>query len=130
MDATSLERLAALKRQLPQKLPLPESAAEHKSAQRQPVGRHSLETTQDPEHLFRELMNASPDGHVPDHLLKRLRSLEQQRPEGVGGQDRAANGEVNREQEQYSLFEALLGEEDQAAPAGPSVASRQAAFGG
>ena len=110
MDPTSLERLAALKRQLLQKLPLPEQAADHKSAQRQPVGRHPLETTQDPEHLFGELMNASPDGHVPDHLLKRLRGLEQQRAEGAGGQ--AANRDVNPEQEQYSLFEALLGDED------------------
>lgn len=112
MDPTSLERLAALKRQLPQKLPLPDPAGAHKSAQRQPVGRHPLETTQDPEHLFEELMNASPDGHVPDHLLERLRSLEQQRAEGAGGQARAANGDGDREQEQYSLFEALLGDED------------------
>ncbi|CZB14061.1 hypothetical protein [Candidatus Synechococcus spongiarum] len=116
MDPTSLERLAALKRQLPQKLPLPDQradqAADHKSAQRQPARRHPLETIQDPEHLFGELMNTSPDGHVPDHLLERLRSLEQQRAEDAGGQAQPANGDVNREQEQYSLFEALLGDED------------------
>lgn len=105
MDPTSLERLAALKRQLPQKLPLPD----HNPAQRQPMSRHPLETTQDPEQLFAELMNASPDGHVPDHLLKRLRSLEQQRAEGAGGQ--AANQDVRSEQAQYSLFEALLGDD-------------------
>ena len=106
MDPTSLERLAALKRKLPQKLPLPD----HKPARRQPVGRHPLETTRDPEQLFAELMNASPDGHVPDHLLKRLRDLEQERAEGAGGQ--AENGDGNREQEQYSLFASLLGDED------------------
>ena len=106
MDPTSLERLAALKRKLPQKLPLPD----HKPDRRQPVGRHPLETTRDPEQLFAELMNASPDGHVPDHLLKRLRDLEQERAEGAGGQ--AANGDGNREQEQYSLFASLLGDED------------------
>ncbi len=110
MDPTSLERLAALKRQLPQKLPLPDQAADKKSAQRQPMGRHPLETTQDPEHLFEELMNASPDGHVPDHLLRRLRGLEQQRAEGAG--DRPGLPMGDREQEQYSLFEALLGDED------------------
>ena len=104
MDPTSLERLAALKRQLPQKLPLPDQ----KPAQRQPMGRHPLETTQDPEQLFAELINASPDGHVPDHLLKRLQSLEQQRSEGTGGQ---AGRDVNHEQEQYRLFEALLGDD-------------------
>ena len=110
MDSTSLERLAALKRKLPQKLPLPDQVPDHASTQHQPVGRHPLETTRDPEQLFAELMNASPDGHVPDHLLKRLRGLEQQRAEGAGGQ--AENRGVNPEQEQYSLFEALLGDED------------------
>ena len=117
MDPTSLERLAALKRKLPQKLPLPDQTSDqgsgHKATPRQPpVGRHPLETIQDPEHLFGELMNASPDGHVPDHLLKRLRSLEQQQAEGAGGQVRRADGDGSREQEQYSLFEALLGDED------------------
>lgn len=106
MDPTSLERLAALKRQLPRKLPLPD----HGPARRQPMGRHSLETTQAPDQLFAELINASPDGHVPAHLLKRLRSLEQQRSEGIGGQ---ANQNVSSEQAQYSLFAALLGEDEE-----------------
>ena len=118
MDPTSLERLAALKRTLPKKLPLPDQASDqasdHKPDGRPPVGRHPLETTQDPEHLFGELMNASPDGHVPSHLLKRLRGLEQQRAKGAGAQAEATNGDedVNRQQEQYSLFEALLGDEE------------------
>ena len=117
MDPTSLERLAALKRKLPQKLPLPDPEVDRaeswKSARRLPLGRHPPETTQDPEHLFGELMNASPDGHVPDHLLERLRSLEQERAEGPAGrQAQADGGGVNREREQYSLFEALLGDED------------------
>ena len=105
MDPTSLERLAALKRQLPQKLPLPDP----KPAREQPRGRHPLETTQDPEQLFGELIKASPDGHVPHYLLRRLRRLEQQRAEDPGGQ--AARDPMNREQQQYSLFEALLGDD-------------------
>lgn len=108
MDPTSLERLAALKRQLPQTLPLPDQ----KPAQPQPMGRHPLETTRDPEQLFAELINASPDGHVPDHLLKHLRDLEQQRAEGVGEQAANQDG-MNREQGQYSLFAALLGDDDE-----------------
>ena len=55
MDSTSLERLAALKRKLPQKLPLPDQ----KPAQHQHMGRHPLETTQDPEELFTELIKAN-----------------------------------------------------------------------
>jgi len=107
MDPNSLERLAALKRQLPQKLPSP---PDQRPAQHQSMGRHPLETTRDPEQLFAELINASPDGHVPARLLKRLRSLEQQRSEAAGGQ--AGNGNMSHEQEQYSLFEALLGDDE------------------
>ena len=49
------------------------------------MGRHPLETTQDPEKLFAELINASLDGHVPQHLLERLRSLEQRGARGLTG---------------------------------------------
>ena len=38
-----------------------------------------METEEDPEALFRELMKISPDGSVPPHLLERLRDLEQSR---------------------------------------------------
>ncbi|GEM_PF-1250566 len=106
MDPTSLERLAALKRTLPRKLPLPDQ----KPVQPQPTGRHPLETTRTPEQLFAELMNASPDGHIPTHLLKRLRSLEQQRAGDASGQP--GNGDLRCEQEQYGLFETLLGEDE------------------
>ena len=109
MDPTSLERLAALKRQLPQKLPPAESK---RPARRHPMGRHPLETTQDPEQLFAELIKASPDGHVPAHLLARLRHLEQQQATDNSGSVGDDGNEARRQQEQYSLFEALLGEDD------------------
>jgi hypothetical protein len=41
--------------------------------------RHAVETEDNPEQLFRELMSASADGTVPPHLLDRLRQLEKQR---------------------------------------------------
>ena len=56
------------------------------------MGRHPLETTQDPEKLFAELINASLDGHVPQHLLERLRGLEQQRGEGADGRPQIRTG--------------------------------------
>jgi hypothetical protein len=80
-DPRSRERLEALGRQLPRKLPPPELA--RPAAPDLPpaeAGRlHPVETEQDPERLFRELMNVSPDGTVPPHLLDRLRQLEAQR---------------------------------------------------
>jgi hypothetical protein len=79
-DARSRERLEALGRQLPQKLPLPTPPAAANAAS--PAGgrpvdrRHPVETEQDPEQLFRELMDVSADGSVPPHWLERLRQLE------------------------------------------------------
>jgi hypothetical protein len=88
-DPRSRERLEALGRTLPQKLPTPQQAkppVEPSPA----AGRHRLETEQDPEALFRELITASADGSVPSHLLERLRELESSRPQEPRSQSRDA----------------------------------------
>jgi len=79
-DARSRERLEALGRQLPRPLPAPPpptpaagAPAPGSSALER---RHPVETEQDPQKLFRALMNVSADGSVPPHLLERLRQLE------------------------------------------------------
>lgn len=83
-DARSRERLEALGRTLPQKLPppapRPAGPPSSSTASGAPAPRHPLESEQDPEALFHALIQASPDGTVPSHLLDRLRSLEQARP--------------------------------------------------
>jgi hypothetical protein len=38
--------------------------------------RHRIETEDNPELLFQELMKASSDGTVPDHLMARLKDAE------------------------------------------------------
>lgn len=76
-DAHSLERLRELGRQLPQPLPAPAPPAGAKP--RASEKRHKVELERDPEQLFRELMQVSPDGTVPPHLMDRLRSLEASR---------------------------------------------------
>ena len=83
-DQRSLDRLRELGRQLPQKLPDPEQASTRsngngKGHKRQGQQLHRVETEQDPEVLFRELMSASEDGTVPDHLMSRLKQLEAKR---------------------------------------------------
>jgi hypothetical protein len=106
-DARSKERLEALGRSLPQKLPLPEPPKTARAAPPLPASqsqgptgprptgpepqrpaikgspgetaRHRLEREQDPAALFRALVTASPDGTVPPHLLDRLRELETSR---------------------------------------------------
>ena len=76
-DARSRERLQALGRSLPQPLPKPEQPqqSQTKASDR----RHKVELEQNPEALFKELMQVSPDGTVPPHLMERLRELESRR---------------------------------------------------
>ncbi|MCT0219977.1 hypothetical protein KQ304_13420 [Synechococcus sp. CS-1329] len=90
-DAHSLERLRQLGRQLPQPLPAPAQPA---SAQpRASEQRHPVELERDPEQLFRELMQVSPDGSVPPHLMDRLRGLETSRIAQQASERRAAAGQ-------------------------------------
>ena len=92
-DPRSLERLRELGRQLPKPLEEPRTPATPKARQ----VRHKVETEQNPEQLFRELMQASQDGTVPEHLMARLKQLEGEpsgRPPaaGVAGAAGAASG--------------------------------------
>jgi hypothetical protein len=79
-DPRSLERLRQLGRSLPQPLPPPEPPLRQGPAGPQ---RHRVETEEDPEQLFRELMQASADGTVPPHLLDRLKQLEERRQPAI-----------------------------------------------
>ncbi len=75
-DPRSMERLRQLGRELPQALAKPEPpAASPVPASRQ---RHRVETEDDPQALFHELMKVSADGTVPEHLMARLKQAEQQ----------------------------------------------------
>ena len=99
-DARSRERLEALGRQLPQKLPSPAPAAPTPQANPAPQGRHPLELERNPEQLFRELMRASADGTVPPHLIDRLRPPGPRRVEGADA-------------ELYTSFQQLLLEDEE-----------------
>ena len=77
-DSKSLERLRDLGRKLPQKLPDPQPTQRHSTAKNEPK-RHRVETEQDPDALFHELMTVSPDGTVPEHLMARLKDIETKR---------------------------------------------------
>lgn len=123
-DPRSLERLRQLGRSLPQPLPLPDPPRRPGKAE---PARHRVETEQDPEQLFRELMQASADGSVPPHLLDRLRQLESQgqqpasaAPEAGstsnrrGGKGRRAAATSGGDGDLYTTFQQLLLEEDDA----------------
>ena len=75
-DSHSLERLKELGRKLPKEISKPQSneLKNLKGTKNQKL--HPVETETNPEQLFRELMEISPDGNVPPHLLERLKELE------------------------------------------------------
>ena len=81
-----------------------------------------METEEDPEELFRQLMQVSPDGTVPEHLMARLRQLEVQRKRepiepgsNLPNRKKAANKVAsNQDDSLYSEFEQMLLEEDDA----------------
>jgi hypothetical protein len=54
--------------------------------------RHQVELESDPEQLFRDLMQVSPDGSVPPHLMERLRGLEASRSAQKASERRAPAG--------------------------------------
>ena len=75
-DSHSLERLKELGRKLPKELSKPQSNELKNQKKEKNQKLHPVETETNPEQLFRELMEISPDGNVPPHLLERLKSLE------------------------------------------------------
>jgi len=125
LDQRSLDKLKELGRRLPQALPQP--PAQPTSNQLEPLpGRHPLETESDPKRLFQRLMQASPDGNVPPHLLARLKQLEAELPpssQQSSGQPKQRQGQRRRQQQAqrpqaagdealYVAFEQLLLEDD------------------
>ena len=126
-DARSLERLQELGRTLPQPLPSPTSVA--KSQPKASERRHRVEIEDDPQALFRELMQVSPDGTVPPHLMARLKEAEsRQQPEGNpaqqqrgqqkrGQQKKTSLGKpdprtAKEHEELYTAFQQLLLEDE------------------
>ena len=90
-DSRSLDRLRELGRSLPQRLPEPKPSVSPKASQ----VRHKVETEQDPDALFRELMQVSRDGQVPEHLMARLKQLEEQRSPQTRSSDAASADAAN-----------------------------------
>merc|ERR1711981_837339 len=75
-DSHSLERLKELGRKLPKEISKPQSNELKNQKETKNQKLHPVETETNPEQLFRELMEISPDGNVPPHLLERLKNLE------------------------------------------------------
>ena len=76
LDSHSLELLKELGRKLPKEITKTQPI-ESKDLKETKINKlHPVEIETNPEQLFRELMEISPDGTVPTHLLERLKKLE------------------------------------------------------
>ncbi len=116
-DSHSLERLKQLGRKLPKEISKPESneLKSQKEAKNQKL--HPVEIETNPEQLFRELMEISPDGNVPPHLLEKLKELESNRAKESSNTDPLTNENskefsFNESQNLYTQFAQFLLEDD------------------
>ena len=75
-DSHSLERLKELGRKLPKEISKSQSNESKNQKETTKSKLHPVEIENNPEQLFRELMEISSDGNVPPHLLERLKTLE------------------------------------------------------
>ena len=75
-DSHSLERLKELGRKLPKEISKPQSNKLKNQKKSEKTNLHPVEIETNPEQLFRELIEISPDGNVPPHLLERLKKIE------------------------------------------------------
>ncbi len=126
-DPHSLKRLQELGRQLPKELPQ-SNVQRKKSLSKEFNKKHPIETQQDPQALFHELIKASPDGKIPSHLIARLKELERsqliardnnlQKKPSINQKTRLSprsKSQINQQNEMsnlYASFEDLLLEEE------------------
>ena len=75
-DSHSLERLKELGRKLPKEISISQSKEPINPKETKKQNLHPVEVETNPEQLFRELMEISPDGSIPHHLLERLKTIE------------------------------------------------------
>ena len=101
LDPQSLELLKKLGRELPQRINEPIKQPEIKPQSKKL--QHQVETEDNPQALFHELMKASSDGKVPPHLMNRLKSLEakqlSQKQFKVSNQTNNQNQHINQSSE-------------------------------
>ena len=120
-----IERLRSLKRELPKKISpnnvnnLPNENIQGRNKKKEP----KLEKK--PEDLFRELIEISPDGNIPKHLILELKKAEEKKSQqeikdavsrsenNKSNNQYQSRGKVNKDQTLYSSFERLLLEEEE-----------------
>tara|TARA_B100000700_G_scaffold299628_1_gene366889 strand:+ start:427 stop:792 length:366 start_codon:yes stop_codon:yes gene_type:complete len=116
-DSHSLERLKELGRKLPKVISNSQPIESKKSKATKKQKLHRVEIENNPDQLFRELMEISPDGNVPTHLLERLKELESKSIQITTNKTSTTNESpqelsVNESLKLYTQFKQLLLEDE------------------
>ena len=116
-DSHSLERLKELGRKLPKEISNSQPNQSRNPIETKKPNLHPVEIETNPEQLFRELMEISPDGNVPPHLLERLKKLESNRAQISSNTDPVMNQNFqdlssNESLNLYTQFKQFLLEDD------------------
>ena len=116
-DNHSLERLKELGRKLPKQISKPQSNELKNQKKTNEQKLHPVEIETNPEQLFRELMEISPDGNVPPHLLDRLKKLESNKTKIYSNEEPYINENSNDPSREdslnlYAQFQQFLFEDD------------------
>tara|TARA_Y100001968_G_scaffold147126_1_gene134612 strand:+ start:697 stop:1062 length:366 start_codon:yes stop_codon:yes gene_type:complete len=116
-DSHSLERLKKLGRKLPKEITQSQSKDIKIQKETKKQKLHPVEFETNPEQLFRELMEISPDGNVPPHLLERLKELESTNQKTSSNSDLHINGNsknlsIEDSLNLYTQFQQFLLEDD------------------
>ena len=116
-DSHSLERLKDLGRKLPKEISKPQSNELKNQKESEKQNLHPVEIETNPEQFFRELMEISPDGNIPPHLLERLKKIESNNVKISSNSDQCINENYNNLSIEdsvnlYTQFQQLLLEDD------------------
>ena len=116
-DQHSLDRLKKLGRRLPKEIIKEEKLSSSNSNERKKQKLHPVETENNPEQLFCKLMEISPDGNIPPHLLDRMKklesySIEKSQNNAIYNSNISDKTSSNDSQKLYTLFKQLLLEDE------------------
>tara|TARA_Y100001968_G_C19118104_1_gene600602 strand:- start:110 stop:475 length:366 start_codon:yes stop_codon:yes gene_type:complete len=116
-DSHSLNRLKELGRKLPKEISKPKTLETNILKRTKKQKLHPVEIEDNPEKLFRELMEISPDGNIPLHLINRLKELESNIinndiNEEHDNNDYSEENTSNISQNLYTQFKQLLLEDE------------------
>ena len=116
-DSHSLERLKELGRKLPKEISKSQINESRNIKDTKKATLHPVEIENNPEQLFRKLMDISPDGNIPPHLLDRLKKLESNNVNLSSHTDPVINENsqdlsINKSLKLYTQFKQFLLEDD------------------